>query len=224
MSFKKTFEIVARNANLLLDNAFRLRYKYNIYRTTDLAEARRYDPLQLHWISPDALTREIPGRAFRKRHTPGVVIGGDWDRNTIDYHREHFRGFQQRFIEGRPWEETVLYRDAIDRPSDNLWHGCKTKREVIGRLQQYDLIYESIAKNGYQTQRKLAERAEKVSYWNIRLSPPELKEIIVHIDRDGNYIFDDGRHRLAIAKILGLINIPVLVMARHRQWYAVSNG
>lgn len=224
MSLGNSLEVVSQKANSLSDNIFRIYYKFNIYRSTNLAEARQYEPLRLQWISPTSLTRELPGPTFRMRHTPGIVVGGDWDLNTIDYHRcAHFIGFQQHFIEGRPWIDTVLYCDAINRPPGKLWHGCKTKHEVIKRLQQYELVFESISRNGYKTQRELVGNTNTAWHKDIRLRPPELDEIIVHIDRNGNYIFDDGRHRLAIAKILNLSKIPVLVIARHKQWYANSN-
>jgi hypothetical protein len=216
------YELAVRSANSCLDRLYRLRCKFNIFRTSGLAEARRYNPLRLHWIPPDALTREIPGPKFRRKYTPGVVVGGDWDRFTVDFHRIHFRGFQQRYIEGYSWEDTDLFRDVINRAHGNYWHGCVTESEILDRLRWYDSIYKSIARDGYLTQRELAYRDNLRSNRRIKLLPPELGEIIVHIDRDGNYIFDDGRHRLSIAKILGLEVIPVLVVVRHRQWYRDS--
>ena len=54
--------------------------------------------------------------------------------------------------------------------------------------------------------------------------PLELGEIIVHIARDGSFLFDDGRHRLSIAKILRLTQVPVLVLLRHRDWYHASSA
>jgi hypothetical protein len=146
-------------------------------------------------------------------------VGGDWDLNTIKCDREHFQGFQQRFVEGKAWEDTVLFQDAMNRPAGNYWHGCKTKSEILDRLLGYEKVFESIVKYGYKTQRELDERANSKGANKFRLRPPELHEINVHIGRDGNYIFDDGRHRLAIAKILGLSSIPVIVIARHRQWH-----
>lgn len=223
MAFDRISGVAVRTFNSCLDSAYRLRCKINIYRTAGLVEARRYEPLRLQWISPAALSRELPGPDFRKQHTPGVVVGGDWDRNTMDIHRTHFSGFRQRYVEGLSWEETDLFQDAIGRTPGNYWHGCRTETEIIARLRWYDLIHESMASKGYLTQRELAEQCGPAGHRDIRLLPLELGEIIVHIDRDGNYIFDDGRHRLSIAKILGLEQIPVLVVVRHRQWYDASS-
>jgi len=42
--------------------------------------------------------------------------------------------------------------------------------------------------------------------------------VTVNIGRYGEFLFSDGRHRLAIAKILRLPKIPVVVAWRHREW------
>lgn len=203
-----------------VDEAYRLRCKLNVYRTASLAEARRYDPFRLRLVSPDQLTREVPGPTLRRRHTPGEVVGGDWDLVTVDFERStHYRGFCQRFLEGRPWQETALYRDAVGRPPGKYWRGCRTEREVLAALHEYDAICESVAKHGYLTQRELDARRKRPRF---RLRPPELGEIIVHVARDGSLLFDDGRHRLSIAKILRLKEVPVLVLLRHRDWYFAS--
>jgi|KBSSwiStaDraftv2_1062776.scaffolds.fasta_scaffold48860_2 hypothetical protein len=205
-----------------VDLAYRLRCKLNVYRTASLAEARRYDPLRLHSVSPHTLTREVPGRELRRKHTPGEVVGGDWDLVTVDFESStHYRGFCEHFVDGRAWQETVLYRDAVNRPPGKYWHACRTEREVLAGLREYDLIFESVAKHGYLTQRELAGRRPRR---RLRLTPPELGEIIVHIARDGSYLFDDGRHRLSIAKILALKEVPALVVLRHRRWYYARNG
>ena len=203
-----------------VDQAYRLRCKLNVYRTAGFAEARRYDPLKLHSVAPDRLTREVPGPDLRRKHTPGEVVGGDWDLKTVDFEcSTHYRGFCERFIDGRPWHETVLYRDAVNRPPGKHWHGCRTEREVLAALHEFDAIFDSVAKHGYLTQRELGVRRRRT-----RLKPPELGEIVGHIARDGSYLFDDGRHRLSIAKILRLKQVPVLIVLRHRDWYYASNG
>jgi hypothetical protein len=205
-----------------VDEAYRLRCRLNVYRTAGLAEARRYDPLRLSCIPPDSLTREVPGPQLRRRHTPGEVVGGDWDLVTVDFDRSiHYRGFCERFVDGRPWPETALYRDAVSRPPGKYWHGCRTEREVLATLHGYDRIFESVAKHGYLTQRELAARQRRL---RPSKRPPELGEIIVHVARDGAFLFDDGRHRLSIAKILRLTQVPVLVLLRHRDWYEASRA
>jgi hypothetical protein len=46
-------------------------------------------------------------------------------------------------------------------------------------------------------------------------------EVTIDIGRDGEFIFDDGRHRFVIAKLLGLDEIPVRVLVRHKKWQQI---
>lgn len=220
MSLKRVLGFAIDSINSCTDEVHVLHYKMNIWRTANFAEARRYDPLGLHWVSPDALTREIPGREFRRKYTPGVVVGGDWDLNTVDFSRKHFEAFQQRFVEGHPWKETFLYQDALSRKPGDYYHGCRTESEIEDRLRRYEAIYDAMARDGYLSQRELLARSRAAGSYHLRATPPELNEVIVHIGRDGGYIFDDGRHRVSIAKILRIRMIPVLVIVRHREWVA----
>jgi len=48
--------------------------------------------------------------------------------------------------------------------------------------------------------------------------PPEHDESMVNIGRNGRFIFDDGRHRLMLAKIMDIDEIPVRVLVRHKDW------
>lgn len=50
--------------------------------------------------------------------------------------------------------------------------------------------------------------------------PPAKREIRVAVGRDGRFILESGRHRLAIARLLGLEEIPVHVLRRHERWQA----
>jgi hypothetical protein len=42
--------------------------------------------------------------------------------------------------------------------------------------------------------------------------------ITLYVGRQGELIFQDGRHRLAIAKVLGVASLPAIVVRRHRDW------
>ncbi|WP_276255302.1 hypothetical protein [Halomontanus rarus] len=50
--------------------------------------------------------------------------------------------------------------------------------------------------------------------------PPAKREIRVAVGRDGRFILESGRHRLAVARLLGLEEIPVHVLRRHERWQA----
>jgi len=42
--------------------------------------------------------------------------------------------------------------------------------------------------------------------------------VTVNISRDGKYLFQNGRHRLSVALVLGIEKIPVKVLVRHDDW------
>lgn len=43
-------------------------------------------------------------------------------------------------------------------------------------------------------------------------------QVSVNIGRHGDLLFNDGGHRLTIAKLLNVPRIPITIFARHRQW------
>ena len=48
-------------------------------------------------------------------------------------------------------------------------------------------------------------------------------EVTVNVARDGRLLMFSGKHRLSIAKILALDSLPVLVLARHKEWQTVRD-
>lgn len=193
-----------------------LRYRYRVYETATLSEAVRYNPLGLITVSPSEIDRMmIPGEELYRKHTPGSVVGGNWDRQTKPFNESiYYRSLKRRLIDGDPWEQTSLYQSAVDRDSDNYYHGCATPEEVRDRLTHLETIYESMKTEGYLSQRTLRRQRNSSN-----TSPPELDEIHINIDREGKPIFDDGRHRLAMAKILDIKRVPAIVIGRHRDWW-----
>jgi hypothetical protein len=80
-----------------------------------------------------------------------------------------------------------------------------------------DEIFEDIKKNGYKDQISLKEqRDQKIG--PVRGAEIDYDEVTVNIGRDGDLLFNDGRHRLTMAKIAGLREIPVRIVVRHAQW------
>ncbi|VTT88048.1 hypothetical protein DM2_1382 [Halorubrum sp. DM2] len=154
------------------------------------------------------------------------VVGGDWDRRyrspsstypsttalgfeapTLARFENYtlFRSIRAHFTEGTPWRETDIYRYRAGRPR----YG--TGAEVLEDLRATDDLYEAVERDGYRRQSALGEDGPGDA-------PPAFDEVRVDIGRDGAVIFDDGRHRLSVAKLLDLPQIPVRVVARHPRW------
>lgn len=194
-----------------------LSYHINAIQSQPFPNIKFYNPLRILWIDPVRLDCMMNvGQELSREHTPGVVLGGNWDHNTSPFAESiYFRSFQLRFNKNQSWDETPLYESAMNRNRDNRWKGCTNETEVMNKLSEYTEIYRAIRDHGYLTNRELQRRGME----RTTLVPPEQREIRINIDRNGEPIFDDGRHRLAIAKVLDIDYIPVIIMGRHREWY-----
>lgn len=212
---------------------------YSWRHRRDIAEYEEsINPFEVKYIDPDAIEevtrRKVP--FFNERWTlPGTVKSGNWDRRptfvfepgyekkewlntifpTIQYNDSIFhRALVKRFNKRVDWFETEYIErvlDFIDR-GQSVWHGCRTHEDVYERCQYVDELFYSIQSDGYKSQYELG---------NDFKSAVE-QEIMVDIDRSGNPLFVDGRHRLSIAKCLDLDKIPVIVGVRHEE--SVADG
>lgn len=138
----------------------------------------------------------------------GVIAGGDWDRCRADIEDLRcIKAFRQRFVEKRSWEETDYYNKFFEsmqkmgraRGNTRSWEDFKSRY-----LLSWDRLYEQVKSGGYRTQASLGGRAEN--------------EIRVAVTREGDFLFVDGRHRFAMAVILGLEKVPVLVKVWHEDY------
>jgi hypothetical protein len=137
-----------------------------------------------------------------------TVRGGDWDepapRRFVEL--EVYRAIEARIAKDVPWEETEFYARVMkDFERGRSKWGCSTEEEFIARCSRLDELHKAIAAEGFRTQEELGTD-----------SPHD--EIRVGIRRDGRLLFLDGRHRLAIARVLGIDSIPVRVAVRHEEW------
>jgi hypothetical protein len=99
--------------------------------------------------------------------------------------------------------------------ADMNTESAATIREELAR---YDEMYRTLQRTGYKTQQELC-RETGVRFDNrVGVLDRLTDEITVDIGRDGELRFVDGRHRLCLAKLLGLSAIPVVVLVRHAAW------
>ena len=190
---------------------FKLKFKrYNV----------GFDVDKTYWINPNKILYFIKGTdeiitGFGIVKDKGKVIGGDWDlpENRIRFEDlDVYQAFHQRFVAGEDWKETDFYhRIVTEMSAGKVKFGCKTEAEFEERYKKLDELYQNIKEYGYKTQKELS-----VNYRNRLLS--EEDEITVSIARTGELLFNNGMHRLSIARILNLEKIPVKVTVRHSEW------
>ena len=176
-------------------------------------------------ISPREINYAVVPRFKRTLdYSISHVKGGSWDRheqyNKIVYVSNYaghlakrrlmpfadypfYQSFREHFKLGRPWEETEFYRWLINNQYQNVLR-YETEAIIKKRLKELDRIFQSMRSEGYIS-------ATEAGVGKIH-------EISVDIGRNGQFLLDDGRHRLCMAKILDLESIPVRVFVRHRKW------
>ncbi len=127
-----------------------------------------------------------------------------------------FRAIKQRIEDGIEWRKTPFYRDTLARIKvGQTWWGCSSEADLDCRFEYLDRLIQSIRENGYRQSFEITIGNEVKSR-----HPIASDEVMVNIGRDGQYLFQNGRHRLSIALVLGIKKIPVKALVRHSQWQA----
>lgn len=156
----------------------------------------------------------------------GRVQGGSWDREANRSIREtdHYRGLEQRFVDGRDWEETALYEKAkAGFEEDGQFRGYESLEEFRSvRCEYVDELFRSIREEGYRPNAEAShDRAADDNPFEDAYAN-HLEPLVV-VGRGGGIYWAEGYHRFTIASILGLDEIPVHVLCRHEQWQRVRD-
>ncbi len=148
----------------------------------------------------------------------GIILDGNWDKNLKKFEEiSDYKAFKQRYQENKKWEETVYYNIFI---KNKIFRDFKNWNNILeNHLFRWDKLYYDIKNNGYKKQSE--SKNNKISRPEIQYRDNENKpinEVKVCISRNGEIIHYDGKHRLAIAKLLKLKTIPVIVVAWHKEF------
>lgn len=136
----------------------------------------------------------------------GTKLSGDWDKEVVRIqHTAIYRGLTQRYVEGKDWCQTCLHpeRYECEHPNLPLQYTQFDKRALIRRGKEIDILYESMASNGWDT----SLESSKSLIFNDCL--------YVNVTREGYLVRDSGGlHRLILAQILEL-HVPVRLNVIH---------
>lgn len=169
----------------------------------NIEDFRGYNEGKVFWINPE----DIQYCAGIDTLHFGQVVDGDWDLELKHFERELpiYESLKLRLEQRVDWSNTPYYKDILSSIyKSEVRFGCKTEADLIRRCQYLDTLLESIKEQGW-------------------IQLPDSDYITVNIGRHGELLFADGRHRLAIAKILKLKKIPVKIAIRHALWVAFKN-
>ena len=166
-------------------------------------------PREILIIDPTFVDYRIASRYLPDNRPPYGILGGDWDLKKTHWKDEGvyhhidsriFYGLIERFEQGKEWEDTVYYQTGMEFLESGESFGplsySQTKTDFRRYLGHLDDLYEDIKENGY-----------------------DISSIIkVHIGRDGEFIVKHGQHRLTIARITGVEEVPIRIQYRHKKW------
>jgi hypothetical protein len=193
-------------------DTFRSRTNWNAHANRRNYEAPA-DPWRLVRVDPAAVERF---NVVSLLWGVGRVRGGEWDRpehcRRIDETKLH-EGLTQRFEEGHEWEETSYYERIAERfeESEDVRGYESLEAFISERPAEIEALYESM-QDGYRPNRgTVYETPADVEYIH------ELEPLVL-IGRSGEIIWSEGFHRLVLATIVGIDEIPVYVLRRHEEW------
>jgi len=142
----------------------------------------------------------------------GAVIPGDWDISRKEFaDLDIFHAMKSVLKDAScAWADTSWYAQTLRRieAGQTPWN-CRTEADLQRRVADLERLYSSIRQCGYRSQAQLAECESNLATGD---------EVAVAIGRSGELLFCDGAHRLCLALLLGVNEIPVQVSVRHPAW------
>lgn len=161
------------------------------------------------------------------------VISENVGRGDLFEDTPIYVSFRKVFALGHRWEDTPFFRQNARKIEQGLplWR-CANREELLHRLNtDIRSLHASMQQFGFLSQTRIEELAGRASAereallpflradYPARLKPSH--EIKIGINELGELLFLDGRHRLSIARVLGLEDIPARVVFRHNNMIAV---
>jgi arsenate reductase-like glutaredoxin family protein len=221
MNFKELTAFVIRQAEklpigiqkIVFGTATKVRHFVFGLKLTLITHRGIPNPARIYWISPDrivyhtnylknnaARAKHFAGRVFDSKTMRGKVVGGNWDITTYKFtDLIVYKSLKKRIEDHAEWQDTEFYKAMLKLAELGLYFwGVKNKDDLDTRCKYFDSLIGSIKNDGYRLNR--------------------YDEIDVNIGRNGEYLFQNGVHRLSIAKILGIKSVPVMVFVRHKEW------
>ncbi len=187
-------------------------YRGGLYLSARTMSKLRQDDLFLIPVNPQRIQMTInvhdPALTGSGMWHIGQVDGGDWDLGGTPVAQlgDVAEIMQAHVIQKRPITTIPQFLSNLQRISEGeLIDSCTTAAEYEQRWADISTLYNAIQDSGYQTQVELG-------------SDNPLDEIRVQIGRRGEILFEEGLHRLAIAQLLQIPQVPVLVTRRHAAW------
>lgn len=136
------------------------------------------------------------------------AVGGDWDierRFPVEETEKH-RAVVQHFVDGVPWIETDLFQNSYTarfEKGERVRDAADLESLAAQYTERMDALFANMKSCGFR---------RKIDGLDVVLPK-------VHIGRDGELLLgNQGNHRVAMAKVIGLRRIPVRVHSHHSEY------
>jgi len=157
-------------------------------------------------INPDAVKYGMVDFEFDIRKHDEKTIDGIWDQKLAVFEGGQSGTLLRSLIArsaGTKWEDTEYWEFLAKSVERKVVHcGCKDMKDVW--LRCYDFV------DG------LVQATNKEN--RIPDNYNQQDNIGVNVTRDGKIVLNNGRHRMCVAKFLGIPSVPVCINVRHKQW------
>jgi len=189
-----------------------LTYKWRSRQLT--AEgSKEFDVDKIYWVDPARIVYSSL-QEFDIYRDRGRIVGGNWDRLDKKFEElDIYIAFKERYRDGKNWDDTFFYQRVLGEIESGkfLWR-CRNKSDLNQRCSTLDSLFQDIKHDGYKLKSEITRKDD---------NPDPIQsedEITVNVGRDGDLLFNNGAHRLSIAKILNIQRIPIKITVRHTQW------
>ena len=218
---------------------------YRRFSPTDFTDSTATpDQFTIERVDPRRIRRFTP-RIYPPWHDRaesfGRVESGNWDRRPYDATPCHggppmelfyadriedgpfYRAIESHFVDGVRWEDTEFVRRVIDLLEDGhefVWRDCSCREDVLARCRRVEELHRSMRRHGCLSYRELTSASRREEGFLRCMN----QEIVVDVGRDGELLLVSGKHRYAVARALGLDEIPVAFLVRHAKWMEVRRA
>lgn len=196
---------------------WRMMYQYFKNRMYYSAVAH---PDKIIWVMHKEIKFKLKGEKTNWNGTgPGKILKSFEGKRIREFSEDiqeeqlKYKAISEHFGKALPWGQTELftnyYKAKFNAAGKVL--DCSTMDELVKRYDsQIDALYHDMKANGFRLPSK---------------DQPQISFIFVHISAQGEIIYtEDGNHRLAIAKYLGIESIPCKVWWRHEKWQQIRQN
>jgi hypothetical protein len=125
---------------------------------------------------------------------------------------------KELFVDGVSPEDTQQYKTMKAAIENKDWHtsrNCRTQGDLGAYFRTLEDIYRELSNGKYRP------RSEVNHAYLGKRSRRYPDEILLAIDRNGEYLLESGgTHRLSIAKLLEIHIVPAVIIRKHYQYVA----